>query len=275
MFKTIAVAVAFSPRTDAIICEAKRLNDLFRSKLILIHVGIKTQEKINQIESYIINYKLTNAMVFWREGSTASSLIEICNEQKVDLLIAGALQKENFLKYYMGTVARQIIRKSVCSVLLIKEPSLTPRPFSKIIVNIKEGQNNKYLVDKAFQLSNLENAIEVFVAKEAQMASFKLIMHEDLTESELLNLKKELINEETNEINKILSSIQKGNVNLKTKILYGKPGYEICNFAKENAFDLLVIGSPAKKYNFLDRVFTHDLEYILTDLPCDLLMIGM
>ena len=40
-FETIAVAVAFSPRLEAILCEAKYLSELFNAKILLLHVGKK------------------------------------------------------------------------------------------------------------------------------------------------------------------------------------------------------------------------------------------
>lgn len=38
-FETIAVAVAFSPRLQAILGEARQLAQIFNARLLLIHVG--------------------------------------------------------------------------------------------------------------------------------------------------------------------------------------------------------------------------------------------
>lgn len=53
----------------------------------------------------------------------------------------------------------------------------------------------------------------------------------------------------------------------------GKPGYVITQYAREQKADLLVLNSPDTKLNLIDRVFPHDIEYALADLPCDLLIV--
>jgi hypothetical protein len=47
----------------------------------------------------------------------------------------------------------------------------------------------------------------------------------------------------------------------------------ITQFAREHEADLLVLNSPDTKLNLLDRVFPHDIEFALADLPCDLLIV--
>ena len=49
MYKRIGVAVAFSPRCEAIIGEAARLQKLYDAELILIHIG----DEIPDEKSYL------------------------------------------------------------------------------------------------------------------------------------------------------------------------------------------------------------------------------
>ena len=44
MYQKIALAIAFSPRMEALIAETKQLVDIFDSELILIHVGVQSPE---------------------------------------------------------------------------------------------------------------------------------------------------------------------------------------------------------------------------------------
>ena len=57
------------------------------------------------------------------------------------------------------------------------------------------------------------------------------------------------------------------------KNIKGKPGYAISKFSKDKKADLLVINSPDTHLNVFDRIFAHDIEYILADLPCNLLIV--
>jgi len=55
--------------------------------------------------------------------------------------------------------------------------------------------------------------------------------------------------------------------------VFGKKGYTISHYAKAKRADLLVVNSPDTRLGFLDRIFKHDLEYILADLPTDVLIV--
>jgi hypothetical protein len=54
--------------------------------------------------------------------------------------------------------------------------------------------------------------------------------------------------------------------------IFGKRGYSIGHYARVARADLLVMNAPSH-LSLWDRIFPHDLEYILSDLPTDVLII--
>jgi hypothetical protein len=74
-----------------------------------------------------------------------------------------------------------------------------------------------------------------------------------------------------NIIQNIPAAHRKG-ITVKTQSIFGKRGYSIGHYAEVVRADLLVMYAPAKS-GLLDRIFTHDIEYILSDLPTELLII--
>ncbi|HET6993210.1 MAG TPA: universal stress protein, partial [Bacteroidia bacterium] len=120
-FETIGVAVAFSPRLEALLAEAKKMSESFGAQLLLMHIGERTRTKEARLDDVIrklgIDEKKTR--VIWHEGNPVITLLELCKLNIVDLLIVGAMRKENMLQYYLGSVARKISRKAKCSVLLL------------------------------------------------------------------------------------------------------------------------------------------------------------
>ena len=64
----------------------------------------------------------------------------------------------------------------------------------------------------------------------------------------------------------------KNNINIKTQPIFGKRGYSIGHYAQIARADLLIMNA-ANKTTFLDRLFPHDIEHILTELPTDVLII--
>lgn len=272
-YQNIGAAIAFSPTLEGILAEASRIKNIYGATLILMHIGEKTQEKENVLNQHLEQYGIKESIIVWKEGNTVNAILDICKEKNIDLIIAGALVKETLLKYYIGTVARALIRSANCSVLLIQNPSVRLKPFQKIVINIKENIDNTRLLNIGCYLSGKENVQETFVVKEADLTGFKLMMNEHMNEEDLINLKKQIINDEVQLINTAIEQVDIKDLNIKTKILFGKQGLEASIFSKKHEADLLIIHSPEKHYWLLDRLFQHDLEYILSDLPCNLLMV--
>ena len=112
-FETIAVAISFSPRCEYILAEAKRFSDVLGSSLLIIHVGDKTVDKEKRLDDMMDKLKInsTHSRVIWMEGDAVDTILKLCKLNIVDLLIIGALEKENLLKFYIGSIARNISRK--------------------------------------------------------------------------------------------------------------------------------------------------------------------
>jgi intein/homing endonuclease len=87
--------------------------------------------------------------------------------------------------------------------------------------------------------------------------------------------RKELKCKEDERIMAIEKELEKdGSLAVNHKCIFGKAGYTIGHYAAANKADLLVMNSPDSKLGIIDRVFTHDLEYVLSDLPCCLMIVN-
>jgi hypothetical protein len=74
-------------------------------------------------------------------------------------------------------------------------------------------------------------------------------------------------------LEEILNCTDCGTLKINTERIEGKPGYVISKFSRKVYADLMVLNSPDKQMNLIDRVFPHDIEYALADLPCNLLIV--
>ncbi len=114
---------------------------------------------------------------------------------------------------------------------------------------------------------------EVDIIQETDLSKLALIRSEELKENEADVRKEQLLREEDEKLKEILRCTDCGSLEIKTERIEGKPGYVISKFARDHNADLLVVSSPDKQLNLLDRVFPHDIEYALSDLPCNLLIV--
>jgi nucleotide-binding universal stress UspA family protein len=206
------------------------------------------------------------------DGNAVESILKLCKLNIVDLLIIGALEKENILKYYTGSVARKISRKAKCSVLLLTQPHVDASKPKKIIVSGSESPKTINTINAALYLAEKYKVEEITVVKEVD-TPLTFAIAEDNTAPETREMKKNLSGDEEKKLNAVLSKCNTNNITVNEKIVNGKQGYAISKYARDKKADLLVVNSPDKHLNLLDRIFTHDLEYILADLPCNVLIV--
>ncbi len=276
-FEHIAVAVSFSPRLLGVLAEAFRMVVKFgANKLVIIHIGAWSEEQEHSLETKIKEANKTNEdfVIIHKESSAVeSNILEICKEQLIDLLVIGALRKENIFDYYMGSIARNLSRRAKCSLLMLTEPSENPIPFERIVVNGIENSKTIPTIETALYLAENESAEEIFVVSEVYLPLMDAGLT-DATDEESDDIKKKYLDEAISKSGEALRTI-KGfkDILIKKRTIHGKPGYSIRNFAKNYQADLLIINSPDKKMGFLDRVFTHDLEHLLSRIPCNLLIV--
>jgi nucleotide-binding universal stress UspA family protein len=275
-FETIAVGLSFSPRMESVLAEAKKISDVCGSKLILIHVGAKTIEKEKVFSDILFrnNIEEKKVKVIWAEGDEVNTMLQLCKQNIVDLLILGALQKENILKFYLGSIARTISRKAKCSVLLLTNPSKEARPAKKIIVNAGvDHPKTIHSINTALYFAKKMGVKEISLVHEVHSPTLSMAMAESSSAPEVTKMKKEFTEEESNKLHSLIAKCETDDLKINEKVIKGKPGFAIRQYAETKKADLLVINSPDTNLTLLDRIFTHDIEFILADMPCNLLIV--
>ncbi len=274
MYRKIALAIAFSPRIEALIAETKRLKDLHQAALVLIHIGKKTEELDQRLLCILKKYEVDpgQTKIIWEEGKPAKKIIQICNVENVDLLVAGAMKKEELLTYYLGSIARKIIRKAACSVLVLIEPNENPTAFTKIVINGTEKPQTPYVVGKAVEICKLEQAKQVFILNEIKMYGLQMATIGEDSEEEASRQRKKIVNEEISYVEDILKTIDHEGLKITIKITSGRWAHELAKFSENIQADLLILGGH-DNLTFFDRLFPHDIEDILGNLPCNLLIV--
>src|SRR5690606_25244719 len=275
MYRKIALAIAFSPRMEALICEAKRMKDLYNASLILIHIGQDSQDKRKSLDALLHKHQidLQTTTVIWKEGKPAKKILQVCKQENVDLLVAGALKKENVFTYYLGSIARKIIRKAKCSVLVLIEPSIQPQRFDRVVINGTQQSQTPEVIRKGIGLCRSENSSQVFIVNEIKMYLLRMATASEESEAKAAMIKRQLVQDEISYVENILKGIDQGDLKVQIKVTGGRWAVELAKFSEKIHADLLIVGGQ-ENLNFLDRLFPHDLEDILSNLPCNVLIIN-
>ncbi|MCL7762693.1 universal stress protein [Polaribacter sp. Z014] len=270
----ILIGIAFSPNLKANIFEAVRLANLFDAELVGVHVGPKSrQKKVDLTALLAAADPLKNSFkAIWKEGNPVDVILETCATENINLLILGALQKENLLKYYVGSIARKITRKAPCSVLLLIKPSLIRVPCKHIVVNGLKDERTEETIKTAFVVAKRLKCTKITIVEEVSQNELHVKVSDDKTLRKATITKERLKTREEQRVKTILKDINCTDINIKTQSIFGKRGYSIGHYAKVKRADLLIMNAP-NKVGFFDRIFPHDLEYILSQLPTDVLIV--
>jgi nucleotide-binding universal stress UspA family protein len=197
----------------------------------------------------------------------------VCNREDVDLLITGALKKEPFFRQHFGSVARKMIRKGNISLLVLLEPMIDPQPYREIVINGTDHNRTPEIIAKGIDIAKIYHAHRVHILNEVQLLGLRMSMAGEGTHDEVEQARRNSIHDEVEKIQEILTQLDTAGLKVNIKIVSGKPGHEIARFTENHKADLLILRSPDHKLSLLDRLFPHDLEYILEDLPANLLII--
>lgn len=276
-FQTILFGFAFSPSLTANLMETTRIAHYLDAKLLLLHVGGKTEDKLNQLASILkkTEYPNLDVEILWKEGKPSKVILGACESLNIDLLILGAIQHENVFQFYVGSIARKLTRKVCCSVLLLIKPSKERVPCKHVVVNGLDAPDTPLAITDAFFVANALGAQQLTVVEEILQKEIQVTVEDDLSLRKANLAKERLKNREESRVRKIISELPEkltANINVKTQSIFGKRGYSIGHYAEVVRADLLVMNEPTKT-GLLDRIFPHDIEYILSDLPTDILII--
>lgn len=276
-FKKILFGFAFSPSLLVNLAEVARLACIMESHLVLLHVGSKTEKKERELAGLLAQVPEGDYVkeILWKRGRPYPTLKATVEKHGIDLLMLGAKQHESLYTFYLGSIARKLTRDVKCSVLLMIKPSLMRTPCQHIVVNGLDQEETPTAIRRALYMAKTLGSERVTIVEEILPQEVDVSVEDDETLEKADLLREQISRREDARIRKILDEAPeglRGDYQVKTQSIFGKRGYSIGHYAEVARADLLVMNAPVKS-NFWDRVFTHDIEFILSDLPTDLLII--
>lgn len=276
-FTTIGIGVAFSPNLKANLYEAARLAIAFKARLLVIHVGNQTTEKDKILKEILTHFsqEQLDYKIIYELGDPVAVILHSIITKKIDLLVLGALKREKLVTFYLGSIARKITRKASCAVLLLIKPSVNRVPCKHIVVNGLHSPKTEKTIHTSFYVGHYLGAKKLTVAEEISQQKVQVKVNDDKSLRKATIVKERLRLREDSRVKKIVEDVPasfKHKIKVTTQSIFGRSGYSIGHYAQFVRADLLVMNA-SDTASFWDRFFTHDLEYILIELPTDVLIV--
>lgn len=262
-YEHIAVASALSPRFRAVLAEGWRFANRFRARFSIIHAAAYSPEREEQFRE--ANEALgipLNTPIIWKEGpDPASSIIEAAQEHGVDLLVAGALERDAQM-HFLGGVARELMRRLHCSLLLLTHPEVEAHSFRRLvaITDFTEEARSAFLA--ALKVAEMDEAEMLHVLSVfSPFAKARAVLkdngqprrHED---------------EEEAMLEEFVSPGADSPVTIDPRVIHTTTGMGASDFTKNVDADLLVV--PASAHPEEGTLLPAYLDWVFKVIPCNL-----
>lgn len=166
-YRTVAVASTFSPRFLQVLAEGKRVRDRLCRQLHLIYVGSHNEETARKFTDAFGQLSLPpDSAIHYQQGEDpAAAILEAVRANEIDLLVAGALEKEVVLRPFLGNIARTLVRRAECSVILFIKPEREPKPLKRIVFLADYSEHGRAALLRVLRLAALEKCERLYVIR--------------------------------------------------------------------------------------------------------------
>ena len=271
LYKTIAVASTFSPRFVHVLSEAKRIRDRFGSELSAIYVGECSDETVKKFRDVFAQLKLPNeSRVHYQRGEDpAAGILQAIDDHKIDMVVAGALEKEVVLRPFLGNVARRLVREAKCSVMLFTKPETEPRPLRRIVFMADYSEHAQRALKSALHLAEAEDceklyAIRVYTTFDEARAAIS-------AENSDAPLRARTFEEEEKALEEFILAAGQTNVPIEARCVRGNTGFAASDFVQSVDAQLLVV--PIHPSDDSRERLPNHIAWITDVIPCNLWVI--
>ena len=268
-YKKIALASTFSPRFVPLLAEAGRLAEKLDCDFSLIHAGAENDDSIGKFEAAFKELGLTRRpQIHWAEsGEPATAILQIIKEKGIDLLIAGALEKEMPGRHYVGNVARSLLRDAPCSLMLFVHPSIDPQPFHQIVVVTDFSELSKVSLEQTYFLAKHNAAQGIRIVRIFTVFTQARAQPQDFGKADS---RRAMLKAEEAHIAEFADAVGVSPVPVETACVEGTTGFAASDYVEAVSADLLVI--PSKPVGTA-QLLPDGMDWVFNVIPANLFIV--
>jgi nucleotide-binding universal stress UspA family protein len=160
LLKKIGLALSFSPSMNNNLAVTLHLTKLYDSELFIIHSSVVENKDKEALEKILTecNCDINKIKLIEGKGDPTDFILKTVNSEKIDLLVAGALKKENIVKHYIGSVARRLMNEAKCSVFIVSMEKKFNQKLEKFCTLVNYTNECETAIKISYELANLEKS---------------------------------------------------------------------------------------------------------------------
>jgi nucleotide-binding universal stress UspA family protein len=263
LYRRIAVASTFSPRFEQVLAEARRMRDRFSSELSLVYVGEKSATVTEKFAAALEKLGLPrDSPIHYEQGDPAAAILRAIKTHAVELIVAGALEKEVVLHPFLGNVARRLLREGRNSVMLFTSPEQEPKPLRRIVFVTDYSKHDASALARTLHLADQEKSERLYVVR--MVTTFDKARAARHSTKELPQVDEEA------QLERFV--LDQGPIDVPTEVRYlrGNTGFAVADFIHSINADLLVVPVAGSATG---GQLPPNLEWLTDVIPCNLWII--
>lgn len=261
----VGIASAFSPRFLPVLSDAAKFAERCDADLSFLHVGAHSHEADRRFASAVqqVEVRTRSTVVYKEADSVEEALLSMARNEGLDLLVAGALERQTAGRAFLGNVARTLLRRAPCPLLLLTQPQITGTRFKRIVVATDFSPEAAQALEAAHWLAQKDKAECLFVFSiftpfnEARRKAQTQRLMESGTSSE-----------ETERLEAFVAHLEHSEVPIDHRVIRATTGFAASEFVQSVDADLLVM--PARRDELGDVLFPPYMDWVFQVIPSNL-----
>ena len=188
--------------------------------------------------------------------------------EKIDVIVAGALEKEVVLHPFLGNVARRLVREAQCSIMLFTKPAAKPKPLRRIVFVADYSSHGLEALKKTLSLAAAESCERLYVI--SIITTFdqaRASIRADTGQGE----KPQTRDEEEEALEQFALAAGETDVPMEARCIRGNTGLIVSDFVESIKADLLVV--PLRKNGKASQPLPGNIAWVTDVIPCNLWLI--
>jgi len=267
--RRVLVSVALSPRAESLIGEGVSICERLGAEAVFLHCGEDTPEARGKLTGLLGAFvDDPDARLRFRSGDPAEAICATAKDEGIDLIVAGALEKEGWVESIWGSVARRIARHAACSVMLLPSPRREGSSFRSLAAAVDTDAYTARAMGVTLDIARGTQAEELHFLSERSGYLGWLHSHYTGGRSAEDDSSETSRTEERYRLASFLAQYDLDDYTVTLAQLEGGRGAAIARYVRENHIELLVVVAPPRPLTFWDRFFHHAAEGVMEDIPC-------
>jgi nucleotide-binding universal stress UspA family protein len=203
--------------------------------------------------------------IHYEEGDPAEAILAALARENIDVLVAGALEKEVVLHPFLGNVARRLVREANCSVMLFTHPEKKPKPLRRIVFVADHSQQGLVALKTTLMLAEAESCERLYVigiVTAFDEARASIASEATGTETDKPN------HTDEDPLEEFVLSAGATEVPIETRFIRGATGLAASDFVRSVEADLLVV--PLLKSSGKVQRLPSNIAWVSDVIPCNL-----